>query len=78
VATAECVVTGPNPNVTMETTPAFHITLEDGRGFGDVLESIRREVAQIVDAPEIAHHRSCASGGPQPDHDPRHVRARLR
>lgn len=53
VATVECVVTNPNPNVTMKTQPRFHIALEDGRGFGDVLDDIRREVVDILEAPEI-------------------------
>jgi hypothetical protein len=53
VLTIECVVTDANPHVSMQTQPTFHIALEDGRGFGDVLEGIRVEVTKILKAPEI-------------------------
>jgi len=53
VVTVECVVTKPKPHVTMQSQPTFHIALEGGRGFGDVLEQIRVEVTEILNAPEI-------------------------
>jgi hypothetical protein len=53
VVTIECVVTHPKPHVTMQSQPTFHIALEGGRGFGDVLEQIRVEVTEILSAPEI-------------------------
>ncbi|HUF02444.1 MAG TPA: hypothetical protein VMN35_08470 [Gaiellaceae bacterium] len=49
----ECRVTGPKPQVTVNLQPTFHIALEDGRGFGDVLGDIQSEVTQVLDAPEI-------------------------
>jgi hypothetical protein len=50
----ECRMIGPNPRVRMSVLPQFHIALEDGRGFGDVLAGIEREVETIVNAAEIA------------------------
>jgi hypothetical protein len=49
----ECRVTGPNPAVRGELRPTMHIALEDGRGFGDVLAEIQREITHVIDAPEI-------------------------
>jgi hypothetical protein len=37
----------------MKLNPTLHIALEDGAGFGDVLDEIRREVVEILNAPEI-------------------------
>lgn len=53
VTLLECRVTGLNPNVSMKLNPTLHIALEDGAGFGDVLDEIRREVVEILNAPEI-------------------------
>jgi len=53
VALLECRRTGLNPNVSMKFQPAFHIAMENGRGFGDVLEDIRVEVTEILDSPQI-------------------------
>jgi hypothetical protein len=53
VTLLECRVRGLNPNVSMKLNPTLHIALEDGAGFGDVLDEIRREVVEILNAPEI-------------------------
>jgi hypothetical protein len=49
----ECRVTGLNPKVTMQIQPTIDIAVEGGAGFGDLLDSIRREVVEILGAPEI-------------------------
>lgn len=49
----ECRVTGSNPTVSGKLTPKLHIALEGGAGFGDVLDEIRREVVEILNAPEV-------------------------
>jgi hypothetical protein len=46
-------VTGSNPEVTMNLTPVVQIVIEDGRDFSEMLEGIKREVTEILDAPEI-------------------------
>lgn len=53
VTLLECRVTGLNPKVSVKFNPTFHIAHEDGAGFGDVLDEIRREAVEILDAPEI-------------------------
>ena len=53
VALMECRVTRPNPRVSMKFRPSIEIIVEDRGGFGYVLDDIRREVAEILDAPEI-------------------------
>jgi hypothetical protein len=50
----ECVVTGLHPYVEMALTPAIEIVVEGRSGFGNVLEDIRVEVTEILNAPEIA------------------------
>jgi hypothetical protein len=49
----ECQVTGLNPKITVKLQPTFQISLEDGTGFGHVLEDIRSQVTEILNAPEI-------------------------
>lgn len=49
----ECVVTGLHPKVQMALTPTVEIVVEGRSGFGGVLEGIRREVTEILNAPEI-------------------------
>jgi hypothetical protein len=48
-----CEVTAPNPKVEMELRPQAEISIENGVEFSAALESIRAEVAEILDAPEI-------------------------
>lgn len=49
----ECRITGLNPKVTMKVQPTFDIAVEGGPGFGYVVDEIRREVLEILNAPEI-------------------------
>ena len=49
----ESEVTGLNPHVTMALAPAYEIIVEGRSGFGTVLEFIRREVTEMLNAPEI-------------------------
>ncbi len=49
----ECRVTGLKPNVTMQLQPTIDISVERGAGFGNVLENVRVEVTEILDAPKI-------------------------
>jgi hypothetical protein len=48
-----CRVTGLNPKVAMELHGAYDISVENGPGFGHVLDEIRGEVTEILNAPEI-------------------------
>jgi len=46
-------VTGINPKVKMNLKPQVQIVIEDGRDFSEMLEGIRGEVTEILNAPEI-------------------------
>jgi hypothetical protein len=48
-----CEIFGSDPKVEMTFAPAGYVILEDGRSVSEVLGGIRREVAEILNAPEI-------------------------
>jgi hypothetical protein len=46
-------ITGPDPKVQMKLTPAVQIVDEQWRDFSEMLQGIKTEVTEILDAPEI-------------------------
>jgi hypothetical protein len=67
----ECRATGLNPEVRVKFQPTFHIALEGGAGFGDVLAEIAREVTQILNAPASPPlGAALLQSGPLPDFSP--------
>jgi hypothetical protein len=46
-------ITGSDPKVKMNLQPTAQVVIEDGRDFSEMLEGIRREVTEILNAPQI-------------------------
>ncbi|MGZ4333877.1 MAG: hypothetical protein ACXVRJ_06345 [Gaiellaceae bacterium] len=53
VARFEVVVTGPNPKMKMKIAPTVQVVIEDWADMSEMIEGLRVEVREILNAPEI-------------------------
>jgi hypothetical protein len=53
VAYFSCRITGPNPKMRMKVSPTVQIIIEDWADMTEMVEGLRREVREILNAPEI-------------------------
>ena len=53
VARFEVVVTGPNPEMKMKIAPTVQVLIEDWADMSEMIEGLRAEVREILNAPEI-------------------------